>query len=455
MWSARPAVVAQNFVELNLDARVLAFTLIVSLATGVVFGLAPALQASRSDVVGALKEETPALGRGRRRLALRSTLVVGQVAFSLFSLIVAGLFLRSIAQAHAVSLGYETQSLAVLSINPGQGGYDRARGEQFYREVRDRVATLSGVTSVSWASNQPLWASVYRSVFIEGRPQQDESEAILTLVNTVDLDYFRTSGIGVIRGRDFTDADREAALPVAIINETMAGKYWPNQDPVGKRFRFGADGAAREVVGVVKTVRYQRLGETPQPCVYLPLRQNYSEAMVLYIRTEGDPARVLPTVEREVRSLDRQVPVENVATVEQALEQSLWMVKLGAGLLGVFGSLALVLASVGLYGTMAYSVGQQRREIGLRMALGADRSGVLRRVLRQGMTLVALGVVFGLGASWLAGRAVSTLFFGMSATDPLAFLSASLGLLLVALVASYFPARRASRLDPLVAPRQA
>src|SRR5262245_9390594 len=345
-------------------------------------------------------------------------------------------------------------SLAVLTISPGNGGYDRHRGAQFYRDVRDRVSAIPGVTSVSWAANQPLWASTYRRVFTDDAETRDESSAPLLIVHTIDLSYFTTTGIGMVRGRDFSAIDAEGAAPVAIVNESMAGRYWPGRDPVGRHLKLGADGVSREIVGVVKTVKYQALGEAPQPCVYVPLRQNYSQAMVLYVRGGGDSARFLPTVEREVRAFDRGVPVENVATVNQVIDQSLWMVKLGAGLLGVFGLLALVLSSVGLYGTIVYIVQQRRREMALRMALGADPARVRWLVLRYGMTLVVVGVAVGLGASWLAGRAISSLLYGLSATDPIAFGGASLVLSTVALLAIGIPAHRASRLDPLVALRE-
>jgi predicted permease len=452
LWSFRPAVVAQNFVELKIDAKVLLFTLILSLVSAAIFALVPAMRASRVDLIMALKgNERPARGR---RVSLRDALVIGQVTLSLLSLIVATLFLRSIQHAYAIDIGYDTRSLAVLTISPGQGGYDRPRAEQFYRDVRQRVATIPGLKSASWAANQPLWASGYRRVFTDESDRRDESNAPLTLVNTVDPGYFTTTGIRLLRGRDFNDADREGAVGVAVINETMANRYWPGRDPIGRHLRLDTNGAVREVVGVVETVKYQTIGEAPQPFMYIPLRQNYSTAMVLYVRGEGDAARLLPTIEREVRSLDSQVPVENVATVDQVIDQSLWMIKLGAGMLGVFGILALGLSSVGLYGTIAYIVRQRQREMGLRIALGAGPGTVRRLVLRQGMTLVILGVGFGLAASWLAGRAMSSVLYGLSATDPIAFLSAPLVLSAVAVLAISIPAHRASRLDPLVALRE-
>jgi predicted permease len=272
-------------------------------------------------------------------------------------------------------------------------------------------------------------------------------------VNTVDTGYFATLDVPVRAGRDFTRGDGAGTLPVAIVNDTMAAKYWPNQDPIGRRMRFDSDTTARQIVGIVKTIKYQTIGEPPQPAIYVALDQNYSEAMVLYVRSAGNPAAILPTVEREIRQFDRDVPLENAAPVVEVLDASLWMMKLAAGLLGVFGALALALASIGLYGVMAYAVTQRQREIGLRMALGADRAAVLRLVLTEAGSLVVVGVAAGLGLSALASRALSSLLFGLSPVDPIAFGGASALLVIVSAAAGYLPARRASRLDPMIALR--
>jgi predicted lysophospholipase L1 biosynthesis ABC-type transport system permease subunit len=243
-------------------------------------------------------------------------------------------------------------------------------------------------------------------------------------------------------------------MPVAIVNERMAERYWPNQDPIGRAFRFDSETIARHVVGVVKTIKYQTLGETPQPAIYLPFEQNYADGLVLYVRSAGDPSQAIGTVQRELRAMDAEVPLENAASVDELIDQSLWMVKIAAGLLAVFGGLALVLASVGLYGLVAYSVNQRRRELGVRMALGAARADVLRLVLRDGMSLVLVGLVFGVGLSMLIARALASLLLGVDAIDPASFASASLLLAAVAFIGSYLPARRASRFDPLVALRE-
>jgi hypothetical protein len=265
-------------------------------------------------------------GRGRRFVHRGADPHTGPARLSLVALITAALFLRSLQGAHTIDLGYDTRPVAVVSLNLAQGGYDDDRGRQFARDVRERVARVPGIAAVSWSTNLPLWANQYRRVSIEGRESAKQSDMPLALVTTIDLDYFKVLGLGVTRGRDFTDADRDGSMAVAIINERMAERYWPNQDAIGRTFRFDTDPIARHVIGVVKTIKYQTLGETPQPAVYLPVRQNYADGLVLYVRTSGDPARAIGTVEREVRAMDAQVPLENAASVDELIDQSLWMV---------------------------------------------------------------------------------------------------------------------------------
>ena len=453
LWAARPAVVANNFVELRIDTHVFAFALVLSIATGVLFGIIPAVRASRADLVGALKLEPP-LVRGGRRLTVANVLLVGQVAFSLVALVTAALFVRSLQRAHDVDLGYDTRPLAILSVNLAQGGYDEARGRQFARDVRDRIERVPGITAVSWSTNMPLWANQYRRVSIDGAAPSKQSDLPLALVTTVDVDYFKVLGFGMTQGRDFTSGDSEKGMAVAIVNDRMAERYWPNQNPIGRTFRFDSDPTPRHVIGIVKTIKYQTLGETPQPAVYLPFRQNYADGLVLYVRSSGEPARAIGTVQREVHAMDPHVPLENASSVDDLIDQSLWMMRIAAGLLAVFGALAIALASVGLYGLMAYSVNQRRRELSVRMALGADRGAVLRLVVREGMTLVAIGIVVGVGLSLAISRALASLLVGIAATDAVSFATAAVLLTSVALFGTYLPARRASRFDPLVALRQ-
>jgi len=453
--SMRPPFLTQNFVDFTLDGRVLLFTAIVALGTGVVFGLVPALQASKTDVVTALKEEMRTAGPSRRRLALGNFLVVAQVALSLVALIAAGLFLRSLQQAHSIDPGFETRRLAVVTVNPGQAGYNRARARQYFELISQRAAAIPGVEHVSWASTIPLFGGFQRTVVPEGQDPNLLASRNFANTITVSPGYFATTGIRLLNGRDFTPVDREGSVPVAIINETMAARLWPNQNAIGRRFQFYTDKFMREVVGVVRTTKYLTLGEEPKLAAYIPLEQEFSDVMVLFARTAGEPAPVLGTMQGEIRSLDALVPATNPFTIGQVIDTSLWAARMAAILLGVLGALALVLAAIGLYGLMAYSVSQRQQEIGVRMALGAAQSVVLRGVLRQAMTLVAIGLVVGLAMAVLISRAVATLLFGISPTDPATFTLVSLVLVGIGLVASLVPAWRASRVDPIVALRSA
>jgi predicted permease len=308
---------------------------------------------------------------------------------------------------------------------------------------------------VSWAANAPLWAKIYRRVSFDGHALADGTTSVLTLVNTVDIGYFKTLGVPVRRGREFFAGDRDDTRPVAIVNETTATKYFPGQDAVGRHVQLEGESVSREIVGVVATTKYQTLGETPQACVFVPLEQNYSDAMVLYVRATGDPAAMIGQAQRQVRALGPDVPLIYSSTVESLLDQSLWMVKFGVGLLGVFGLLALALASVGIYGVMAYAVAQRTQEMGLRIALGANPWSIRGLVLRHALGLVAIGLAFGLGGALLLGRAMSSLLYGLSSADALSLVGASLTLIIVAFVASYLPARRASRIDPVISLREA
>lgn len=452
IWALRPPFVAQNFVELPLDRRVFAFTLLVSLATGLIFGLLPALQASRADIVDALKEETRTAGRSRRRLRVGNALVVAQLALSLVALAAAGLFLRSLQQAHAIDPGFDTRRTAALFVNPGQAGYTRARAEAFYREVEERLRRLPGVAGVAWNSTAPLAGGFLRTVIPEGQ-EADPNRRLFAVANTCSPGYFAVMGTPLRRGRDFTEADRAGTLPVAIVNETLASRVWPGEDALGRRFRFINDDRLYTIVGVVATSKYATLGEEPTPAVFVPLAQDPGDAMVLFIRSAGDPSTALGMALELVRGVDPQVPLVNPSTMADLLDQSLWAARMGAILLGTLGLLALVLASVGLYGVLTYSVGQRRHEIGLRMALGAARPDVVRLVLREGMTLVGVGLLLGLAGALAVSRVVARLLYGITPTDVPTFGVVTLVLVSVALAACAVPAFRASRTDPIVALR--
>jgi predicted permease len=444
---------AANFAKPKLDITVFLFALVVSVATGLFFGIVPAFQASRANVADALKEETRTAGRSRRRISVANALVVGQVAFSFLLLVTAALFLRSIQRAYQLDPGFQSAHLATFITNPGQSGYGRAETKAFYKAARDRVATIPGVVSVTWSSNLPLWSRSVDGVEVEGRQRRSKSDKVRSVVTTVDRDYFETAGMAIDSGREFTDLDRETSIPVAIVNEKMAHDHWPG-GALGKRVQLPGETQMREIVGVARTANYTLWGEAPQNCVYVPLEQNFSESMTLFVRTKGDPREVLLPVEREVRMVAPQVLVSFSRTGAEIVDGGLFSARMGVGLLTVFGLLALALASIGLYGILAYSVGQRRREIGVRMALGATQSSVLGLVLRHGMSLVGTGVLAGLAAALATGRLLSGMLYGVSAGDPLSVGAAVVVLCAIALVACYLPALRATRVDPVTALRE-
>lgn len=454
LWSFLPAEVSTNLHSPNLDATVFVFALVLSLLTGFVFGTIPALRASRTSVAEALKEEARTTGRSRSRITWANALLAGQVAFSFLSLVTASLFLRSIQRAYDIDPGFQTEHLAVFMTNPGQAGYGKPQTMAFYKEVRERVAGLPSVESASWASNLPLWGRLTAGLEVEGRQQRSKADTITTVVNTVDLGYFRTAGIAIDRGRDFTEMDQEGSTAVAIVNEKLAHDYWPNEEALGKHIRLPSEKTMRQVIGVVTMANYSTLGEPPQLCVYVPLKQSYSDGMVLYARSKGDPRQVLVPVQREVRVAGPQVSVDDVRTGRKIIDQALFTARMGVGLLSVFGLLALGLASVGLYGIMTYSVNQRKREIGVRMALGAAPESVLWLILKEGMSLVLAGVMIGLVAALGVAPLLARMLYGVSASDPISVAGAAAVLLAVALMACYLPARSASRLDPLAALRE-
>lgn len=449
VWSFVPSQYVPNMIAPKFDGAVLAFAVLVSLVTTFVFGLAPAVRAARTDVMSALKEETPAGGRSRRTLSFTNALLIGQVAFSLICLVTTALFFRSIQRAYTIDPGFQTRHLGLVMMNPAQAGYGAERAKQFYRAALERIAALPGVVSVSWASGMPFWNSASRALVIEGEEPQKTSGNLQTVSITADTDYFRTMEIPLVTGRVFTDSDRDGSLPVAVINQWMAAREWPGGNPLGRRFHFVGDNTWRTVVGVVKNANYWTLGEAPQPCVYLPLRQSQAGGMTLYVRSQGDPAGLLPAIQREVRVIDSNIEVSDARTGSMLIGQVLWGPKVGVALLGVFGTLALVLAAVGLYGVMAFAIGRRRREIGVRMALGATPRGVLCLVIGDGMKLVGWGVVCGLAASLAVGRSLSHMLFGISSADPASLASASIVLMIVAVAACYLPARAATRIDPM------
>ncbi len=453
LWSVRPAFLAQSSIDLSLDGRVLGFTLGISLLTGVLFGLVPALRVARPDLIENLKIGGRGGTMGWKHNKLRSLLVVSEVALALVALIGAGLFVRSMNFAQQLDPGFESKNLFIVNFDLASQQYTPEHGQQYYRDAIEKAQASPGVEAATIASNPPLGGGFGRTVFRESEQQVPGKRGSLVTLNNISTNYFQTLRIPLLRGREFTDSDREKTTQVAIINEAMARHFWPNEEALGKRFTFFGEDQLREVTGVVRDTTVGAVGEDPVPLVYLPLLQNYSPNATLQVRTSGNPNAVLGTVRAQVQSLDRNLALTNIQTIGQILSDGLWAARMGAALLTLFALLALILASIGIYGVMAYSVSQRTQEVGIRMALGAQPGDVFKLVIGQGMILAGIGMAAGLAAALLLTRVLASLLFGVSPHDPVTFGGVTLLLGLVALLACYVPARRATRIDPLVALR--
>jgi putative ABC transport system permease protein len=453
--------------DFHIDGSVLLFTLALSLLTGIVFGLAPAWQSSRPDLVAALKDEAQSTFHGQWRFNLRNVLVIAQVALSLMLLIGAGLFLRSLRHAHSIDPGFDTNKILTASLNINLLRYTKTQGKEFYRQVIERIESLPGVQSASLARVVPIsGGGRITSLVLEGQTGQERSpggqgggagsdDNIQTVAtNVVGLKYFQTMGIALIRGRDFTAQDNEGSTSLVMINEAFVRRYYTDQDPLGKRIRLGsAQSPWREIIGVVRDSKYRSLSEDPTPFIYQPLAQNHETGMTLFVRASGDPLSVAGSVRREINSLEKNLPLNDLQPLAKLLDSSLYPARMGAVLLAIFGLLALVLAAVGLYGVMSFATSQRVHEIGVRMALGAQRQDVLLLVLKEGMLLVTIGIVIGMIAALAATRLLAGFIFGISTTDITTFAVIPLILAMVGLLASSIPARRATRVDPIVALR--
>jgi len=453
LWSFRPPFLAADAIDLHPDMRVLMFTLAVSIATGVVFGLAPAIQASRPDLVVELKEKTSAPTGSSRLFSLRNVLVSSQVALSLVALVGAGLFLRSLQHAQQISPGFDSGHLAVLSFDLGAQGYTEERGRQFQQRVLERAAAVAGVQAASVASTVPLFAGGFaRTVFLEGQDASDRRAGRLVQISVVGSRYLETVGIPLLRGRTLSETDQPTTPIAVVVNETMAKKFWPEQDAIGKRFKFFGQDLFNQVVGIAKDSKYNFIGEEETPFIYQATTQVYQPQLSLFVKA-SQPSAVLGTVRREVQQLDRNLPLTNVFTLSEIFDQALWAPRMAAWLLAVFAGLSLAISVIGIYGVMAYAVSQRTRELGIRMALGASRGDVLRLVVMQGLRLTLMGVAFGLAASLAVTRLIASLLYSVSPTDLVTFTVVPLLLGAAALLASYLPALRATRIDPMVALR--
>jgi predicted permease len=440
-----PGELSMLSLDVGVDGRVIGFALLLSLGTALLFGLVPALQASRPELVSALKEGA---GATARRSRLRNAFVVAQVAVCMLLLVGSGLLVRSLQNALNIDPGMDPRGVVTAAIDIGPHGYDEARGRIFYQQLQERLAARPEVESVSLAAQIPLTFTQSRvGVGIPGHEPPPGSQGFVIDLNTVGSGYFEMLRIPV-EGRAFTAADGPDAARVAMVNRTMADHFWPDGGALGQFVRMG--GADVEIVGVVADGKYQRLVEEPIPYLYLPFEQSYSASMVLHVRAAGPEAPITPLMRRELALLDSNIPLHAPVSLDRAIRVSLLPQRIAATVIGALGALGLLLAAVGLYGVLAFLVGQRTREIGVRMALGARAVHVFRLVFGQAGALVLTGLALGAMLAFGASRLLGGLLVGVSPTDPVTFILVTLLLIAVALLASYGPARRAIRVDPLI-----
>jgi predicted permease len=439
--------------ELQVDMRVFFFACLVSLGAGLLFGLLPAWQATKTDLVSALKSDASFSSLQRSRL--KSGMIVLQVALSLSLLIGGGLMARALMQAQTINLGYDPQNVVELSFDLRLQGYDSSQGREFQKRLLQRVLALPGVESAAMANIIPVDLHISsEAVSIEGKEPSRLANAPRALTSSVTPGYFRAMNTRLLRGRDFTEYDDDKAARVAIVNESFARRFWPGEDPIGKRFALGgAESPKMEVVAVAQDGKYTGLNETQWPFVYRPQWQNRVGATTMVVRAEADPQKVIVLIRRELQQLDPNLPVASARPLVERLSLALLPARIVASALGGFGLMALLLAAIGIYGVISYTVSKRAREIGVRMALGAQRGDVLKLIMTQGMTLTLIGVAIGLLAATGLTRLMKSVLFGVSATDPLTYVSVAALLMLVALLACYIPARRATKVDPMIALR--
>jgi putative ABC transport system permease protein len=441
--------------DFDFNWRVFVYAFGVAVATGLAVVAAPAIRLGRSNLREVLHDAGRTSTGGRQRL--RSALVAVQVGGSLTLLIAAGLFVRSLRSVQSSDLGFDPRSVLNLTLDPNEIGYTEIQARAFYRTILDRARSLPGVESASLASAVPLSESVQgNGLAISGYRTPSGQEAPHAEFNAVSPQYFTTMRMALNRGRDFSDADNESSSHVAVINQVMAQRYWPDQDVLGKSFTTASDPKHPvTIVGVVQNHRMSQLYGPFEPIFYLPIGQNYSPVETLQIRSEQSAQILVPAVRSIAQSLAPAVPIYGVRTMTQALHggNGLLFFELGAGLATVLGLLGLILAIVGVYGVMSYAVSQRTQEIGIRMALGAQRRDILSAIGRQGLAIVVSGLTVGLLAAWAVGRLVSDFLVGVEPTDPITYLGVSFLLAIVASLATYMPARRALHIDPIVALR--
>jgi putative ABC transport system permease protein len=448
-----------NLHGVGLNLTVLAWTLAVSLVTGIIFGLAPALEATRLNLNDALKEGGKgAGGQGTRSRRLRNALVVAEVALALVLLASAGLLVKSFIRLQKIDTGFNAENVLTMVLRLPDSKYkEDPQFVAFFRQAMERIRALPGVRAVGMVNYLPLYGGLGSATgfTIEGRPAPPPGEEPSTNVRVTDADYFKAMGIPLLRGRNFTDLETSEARRVILISESLAQQHFPGEDPLGKRLSVGMfeKPVLTEIIGIVGDVKYDSLTDRVEPTVYFPHPELTYAFMTLVIRTDGDPALMAPTVERELRAIDPDQPVSDVRTMNQVMADTTGRARFNTLLLGLFAGLATLLAGVGIFGVMNYSVALRTHEIGIRMALGAQPGRILMLILKQGLLLTLIGIGIGLIGALALTRVMSGLLFGVGATDPVTFAAIVLLLAVVSLIACYIPARRATRVDPLIALR--
>jgi len=442
--------------EITLDYRVLAFNAALALMAGVIVGLLPSIQGSKVDLIESLKDDVQKLGTGASALSLKSALIAGEIALSLVLLIGAGLLLRSLTKVLSVDAGFERENVLSVSLALPIPQYfkEPAKVPEFYRRLIEQISAIPGVKAAGATSKIPLSREDLggREFEVEGRPRPPRISESLAPVLWISQDYFKAMGIPLLQGRAFTEADRQQSPPVLIINETMARRVFPDGDALGKRITVGYPRVPREIIGVVGAVRTLDLEKAPRREIFLPYQQG-GWPTTLAIRTVGDPMAISSAVREAIRRLDESLPPYDIKTLDQRVSDSVAPRRFLVSLMSLFALLALALAATGIYGVLSYLVAQRTREIGIRIALGATAGAVLALILKRGAILILIGTAAGLAGAIALTRLIKTLLFGVSATDPATFASIALLLVVVALIASYIPARRATKVDPMVALR--
>jgi predicted permease len=443
--------------DFGFDWRVFGYSLLVALVTGVIVGAWPAFRAAKGGLSAGLQDGGRGGSASAGRLRVRSFLVVAQVACSLMLLVVAARFVRSLDKAQHMSLGFEPDNVINVMLDPHQAGYDPTRATEFYRELERRVRALPGVQSTSQAFSVPMGNYNDGSqVYVEGQPLPPGQQPPLVFFNRIGASYFETTRTPLLRGRAFTEGDNSTVPLVAVVNQSMADRFWPNADAVGKRFSTkSASGPFMQIVGVAHDSRIFGYFSGSLPYYYVPFDQSFTSMRILQIRSSVAPESLITQVKQQIQGLDPEMPVSDLQTMREAMAggNGFLVFRLGATLTAIMGILGFVIAVVGVYGVVSYAAAQRTREIGVRMALGANKGSILNLILGQGVRLIAIGVVVGLLAAFALTRAMASLLVGISVGDPVTFVPVTALLLIVAIGACYLPARRAMRLDPVVALR--